>query len=287
MGTSLPHLEVVLEDEHVLAVVKPAGLPTANAPAGVPTAYSILRSALPSGGFLGVVSRLDAPVSGVLVMAKTRGAAAELSRQFRERQVSKVYAAVVEGRFPAPLGQWVDWHDRIERRDQERRSRLERGLLPAPRASVRPARGREDDPPDEGVDDEGVDEGDERPGAGQCLAGGAACHVRARVVHRAGEVSLVELEPSTGRRHQLRAQLAAHGCPIVGDRGYGARLPFLADVRTAIALHSLRLSFDHPATGRVTTIAATWPAAWATRFPSLPLGDAARRRSRRRTDGES
>lgn len=284
MGTSLPHLEVVLEDEHVLAVVKPAGLPTANAPAGVQTAYSILRKALPPGGFLGVVSRLDAPVSGVLVMAKTRVAAADLSRQFRERQVSKAYAAVVEGRFPAPVGQWVDWHDRIERRDQERRSRLERG--------------RGDDPPGEGVGDEVVDdegrddegkddEGRDRQGAVPCLAGAAACHVRARVVHRAGEVSLVELEPSTGRRHQLRAQLAGHGCPIVGDRGYGARLPFLADIRTAIALHALRVSFDHPATGLTTTIAAPWPAAWAARFPSLPLGIVAHSRPRRRTDGES
>ena len=277
MGTSLPHLDVVLEDEQLLAVVKPAGLPTVNAPAGVLSVYSILRSTLPAGDFLGVVSRLDAPVSGVLLLAKTRAAAADLSRQFRERQVAKVYTAVVEGRFPAPLGQWVDWHDRIERRDQERRSRLQRGPQSGPHVGTRPAPGEEDDVPEDIVDG---DDGPKLAPAGRNGADGESCHVRARVVHRAGEVSLVELEPSTGRRHQLRAQLAGHGCPIVGDRGYGARLPFLADTRTAIALHALRLSFDHPATGRATTVAAACPAAWAARFPSLPLDGPARGRSR-------
>jgi 23S rRNA pseudouridine1911/1915/1917 synthase len=277
MGTSLPHLDVVLEDEQLLAVVKPAGLPTVNAPAGVLSVYSILRSTLPAGDFLGVVSRLDAPVSGVLLLAKTRAAAADLSQQFRERQVAKVYTAVVEGRFPAPLGQWVDWHDRIERRDQERRSRLQRG----PHVGTRPALGGEDDVPEDIVDDDGND-GPKTAWAGRNEADGESCHVRARVVHRAGEVSLVELEPSTGRRHQLRAQLAGHGCPIVGDRGYGARLPFLGGTRTAIALHALRLSFDHPATGRATAVAAACPAAWAARFPSLPLDGPARGRSRAR-----
>lgn len=279
MGTSLPHLEVVLEDAQLLAVVKPAGLPTANAPAGVPSVYTILRNSPTVGDFLGVVSRLDAPVSGVLVLAKTRAAAAELSRQFRERRVAKVYSAVVEGRFPAPLGQWVDWHDRIERHDQERRSQLRRGrhadsrpqARPNSPATPRPSPGEEEEVQDDVLHDFPDDTGDGRIDD----EGGGSCHVRARVVHRAGEVSLIELEPSTGRRHQLRAQLAGHGCPIVGDRRYGARLPFLADNRTAIALHALRLSFDHPATGRATTVAAAWPAAWAARFPSLPLGVAA------------
>lgn len=273
MSPSLPHLETILEDEHLLAVVKPAGLPTANAPPGVPSVFTILRNAVAGRDFLGVVSRLDAAVSGVLLLAKTRGAAAELSRQFRERLVTKSYTAVTEGRFPAPVGQWVDWHDRIERGEQERRSRLWPG-------------GRTGGGPEAG----GV-----RPSAGPARRGesvnelpGEACHVRARVVRRAGEVSLVELEPSTGRRHQLRAQLAGHGCPIVGDRVYGARLPFLSADRSAIALHALRLGFVHPATGRRTEIGADLPGAWAARFPSLPLDGAEQGRggTARRPRGE-
>jgi 23S rRNA-/tRNA-specific pseudouridylate synthase len=252
MAARLPHLETILEDDHLVAVIKPAGLPTANAPRGAPSAFMILRDALPAGGFLGVVSRLDAAVSGVLVMAKTRTAAAELSRQFREREVAKFYGAVVEGRFPAPLGQWVDWHDRIERQGQERRSMLR------PRSRHGPV------PPQSGGDAFADDDPD---GAGADLAG--ACHVRARVVRRCGEVSLVDLEPSTGRRHQLRAQLAGHGCPIVGDRVYGARLPFLAADRSAIALHARSIGFVHPTTGRAIELCADWPVAWRTRFPGL------------------
>jgi 23S rRNA pseudouridine1911/1915/1917 synthase len=249
MAKSPSRPPILLEDDHLLAVVKPAGLPTANAARGMPSMFTILKETLPAGAFLGVVSRLDAAVSGVLVMAKTRSAAADLSRQFRERLVAKTYEAVVEGRFPAPLGQWVEWHDRIERRGEERRSRL--------RPAGPPTRGDHDD---ECEDD-----------APDC---GGACHVRARVVKRLGEVSLVELEPSTGRRHQLRAQLAGRGCAIVGDKVYGARLPFpsASGRGGAIALHARGLRFDHPATRQPVLLAAGWPDSWAVRFPSLGPG---------------
>ena len=95
MAANLSHLESITEDDHLIAVVKPAGLPTANAARGTPSVFTILQESRPAGAFLGVVSRLDAPVSGVLVMAKTKTAAADLSRQFRERLVEKTYAAVV------------------------------------------------------------------------------------------------------------------------------------------------------------------------------------------------
>ena len=250
MTSNLSHPKIITEDDHLIAVVKPAGLPTANAARGTPSVFTILQQSRPSGAFLGVVSRLDAPVSGVLVMAKTRPAAAELSRQFRERLVEKIYVAVVEGRFPAPLNEWVDWHDRIERRGEERLSRL---LPPAGAAG----RDLQDLQPDEASDDEDVS--------------GGECHVRARVVKRLGEVSLVELVPSTGRRHQLRAQLAGHRCPIVGDKTYGARLPFAGapGYAAAIALHARSLGFVHPGTGRAVVLEADWPPAWAARFPTL------------------
>jgi 23S rRNA pseudouridine1911/1915/1917 synthase len=254
MTSNLSHPKIITEDDHLIAVVKPAGLPTANAARGTPSVFTILQHSRPSGAFLGVVSRLDAAVSGVLVMAKTRPAAAELSRQFRERLVEKTYAAVVEGRFPAALGRWVDWHDRIERQGEERRSRLR------PTAAVSGG---------VSADEAGQDDGDEEE-----VAGGE-CHVRARVVKRYGEVSLVELAPSTGRRHQLRAQLAGRGCPIVGDKLYGARLPFAAapGFGPAIALHARGLGFMHPGTKQSVVLQAGWPAAWLTRFQSLITGD--------------
>jgi 23S rRNA pseudouridine1911/1915/1917 synthase len=256
MDASLFHPQCIVEDDHLIAVVKPAGLATANAARGVPSMFTVLQHTLPAGGFLGVVSRLDAPVSGVLVMAKTRSAAAELSRQFRERLVEKSYEAVVEGRFPAPLGQWIDWHDRIERRGEERRSRLRP-------AGAAPGRGLRREPcdGDDNCDDNG--ENDD--------VSGGDCHVRARVVKRLGEVSLVELVPSTGRRHQLRAQLSGRGCPIVGDRVYGSRLPFPATpgLGAAIALHARRLAFVHPGTQQAVVLEAAWPQVWHARFRGL------------------
>lgn len=252
MAGERKEIEIVHEDDAIVAVVKPAGLPTVNAPAGAESVYALLRRRPSRSGFVGIVSRLDAPVSGILIVAKTRTAAAGLAEQFRQRTVEKRYLAVVEGRFPAPLGAWVDWHDTIRRRPQERKSEL---VGPPGRPAGRNARPagamRAEDIP--AAEDEG------RP---------VPAHVRARVVRRAGEVSLVELVPSTGRRHQLRLQLAARGCPIVGDRLYGARLP-LAE---GIALHAQRLRFTHPQTAASSELTAAPPAAWLRRFPALFAG---------------
>jgi 23S rRNA pseudouridine1911/1915/1917 synthase len=228
-------VSILFEDDHLVVLVKPAGLPTANAPRGEESVYTLL-SRQREGGFVGIVSRLDAPVSGVVVLAKTRPAAAALARQFRDRSVEKAYAAVVTGRFPASLGEWIDWHDAISRREGDPKSRLH----PAGDAVGTTADG-----------------GDVVP---------RAAHVRARVVRRAGEVSLVELEPTTGRRHQLRLQLAARGCPIVGDRLYGSRLPCRSG---GIALHAERLGIVHPTTGRAVEFTSPCGTVWERDFPSL------------------
>jgi len=221
MRPTAPRLTTLFEDDALIVLAKPAGTPTANAPRGTESMFTLVQQALPRGAFLGVVSRLDAPVSGVLVFAKTRPAAASLAEQFRDRSVTKEYQAVVEGRFPAPVGTWIDWHDLIERHDVD-------------------------------------------PDAAE-TAGAREAHVRARVVQRAGEVSLVDLLPSTGRRHQLRQQLANRGCPIVGDRRYGARLPF----SEGIALHARRLTIAHPTSGAIVPFEAPLPTGWKSRFPAL------------------
>jgi 23S rRNA pseudouridine1911/1915/1917 synthase len=228
-----PPIEILFEDDHLIAAVKPAGLPTANAPAGRPSLFTWLERRLAahagSKAFVGIVSRLDAPVSGVVIVAKSPTAAAGLAEQFRDRTVDKRYVAVVAGRFPAPLGQWLDWHDQLVRGEGKGPSRI-------------------------------------TPTGHEAHVGQEA-RARARVVRRAGEVSLVELEPLTGRRHQLRAQLAARGCPIVGDRLYGSRLPF--PVPGGIALHAAGLSLDHPISGRELALASQVGPAWPEAFPSL------------------
>lgn len=246
-------IEIMYEDDEVVGLVKPAGLPTANAPPGVASVYTLLRSRPPGNRFVGIVSRLDAAVSGVLPVALTAAAAAALAGQFRHRSVEKGYLAIVEGRFPAPLGVWADWHDMMRRRPNERKSELVG--RPGGAATPAPAAGKD------AVADEDVDDADDAAGVGRPTP----AHVRARVLRRVGEVSLVELLPTTGRRHQLRLQLAARGCPIVGDRLYGARLPFDA----GIALHAARLRFAHPRTGADIELTAPVPAAWKRRYPAI------------------
>ncbi len=238
METPVRGVEVLFEDDQLIAVVKSAGLPTANAAPGEASVFTTLKRRFGEAAFVGIVSRLDAPVSGVVVVAKTPAAAASLAEQFRERTVEKAYAAIVTGRFPAPLGTWVDWHDAVSRREGERASKIH------PAAAAR------------------EDGGDDVP---------RAAKLRARVVRRAGEVSLVELEPATGRRHQLRVQLASRGCPIVGDRLYGSRLP----CRTGgVALHAVRLAVTHPANGKRMSFESPCEPFWKGSFPSLFRGRA-------------
>jgi 23S rRNA pseudouridine1911/1915/1917 synthase len=234
-------LPILFEDDHLAVVVKPSGLPTANAPAGAPSVHAWLRQQWGGDAFVGIVSRLDAPVSGALVVARTSAAAAHLASQFRQRSVDKTYVAVVEGRFPGPLDTWQDWQDDIVRTAGERTSSVR------PETAAARAASSGDVPPD--------------------AATARHAHTRARVVRRAGEVSLVELTPTTGRRHQLRIQLASRGCPIVGDRHYGSRLPYPEP--GGIALHARTIAFDHPADNGRRHATAPWPPCWRTRFPAL------------------
>lgn len=124
-GGKLAKPSILFEDAEVVVLAKPAGLATANVPRGQESLLTWLRDTLrgrgrsdvdaSDGGFLGVVSRLDQPVSGVVVVTRTRQAAASLSAQFRERTVSKTYHALVEGRFPGPAGATLTWSDLLER----------------------------------------------------------------------------------------------------------------------------------------------------------------------------
>ena len=134
----------------------------------------------PGNVFLGIVHRLDKPVSGVLLFARTSKAAARLSEQFREGTVEKVYWAVVEGEVAKSAGTLEDWL----RKDEDA----------APRRSGRAATRR-------------------APGRRCCTSRLAAC---------TSGLTWLELRPQTGRRHQLRVQLAHHGHPIYGDARYGS-----------------------------------------------------------------
>lgn len=180
-------LHVLFEDNHCLAVEKPAGLLTMGDSSGQPTLVDAAREYLkrkynkPGNVFVGVVHRLDRPVSGVVLFARTSKGASRLSEQFRVRSVEKVYQAIVEGNVSPIEGVLQD-------RLVKDRSRNVVTVV--------------DDEDDDGQD----------------------CVLAYRRLKKVGRLTLVEIRPQTGRSHQIRVQLSNHGWPIAGDKKYGSRI---------------------------------------------------------------
>jgi len=121
MIEGLPPLHVLYEDNHLLVVNKPVLLPTMGVAADRPSLVTVAKEYIrkkfhkPGNVYLGVVSRLDAPVSGVVLIARTSKAAARLADQFRRRRVEKTYWALVDGRVTPPAGALEDYVRKDER----------------------------------------------------------------------------------------------------------------------------------------------------------------------------
>jgi hypothetical protein len=113
--TGAPDLTVLYQDSHLLAVFKPARMPVQADPSGDPALLDIAKQWLkvtlgrPGNVYLGLVHRLDRPVAGVVLFARTSKAAARLSKQFRERTPEKIYRAVVEGVPEAERGDLANY----------------------------------------------------------------------------------------------------------------------------------------------------------------------------------
>jgi 23S rRNA pseudouridine1911/1915/1917 synthase len=234
MGDSLDPKSILFEDNHCLAVAKPAPLLTQGVPPGIPTLEAMVKAYLkeryhkPGNVYLGIPHRLDRPVSGVVVFARNTKAARRLAEQFQQRQVHKVYWAVVEpsaeGELPPGEGVWEDWLLKVKEE-----ARTERVLA-------------------------------DTPGARHAV-------LRYRCLHARAEGALLELEPQTGRMHQIRVQAAMRGWPVRGDVLYGSRLPFgpAAELprQRVIALHARSLTFWHPIRYEPLTVTAPLPETWA------------------------
>jgi 23S rRNA pseudouridine1911/1915/1917 synthase len=182
-----PPLEVLFEDNHILAVNKPPRLLTAGDRTGDVSLLDLAREYIrakylkPGKVYLGVVHRLDRPVSGVVLLARTSKAAARLSEQFRLRAPVKIYQCLVEGDVAEANSTLIDW----VKKDGDRNV-VE---IVAPDA-----------------------------------AEAQRCVLHYRRLRRIGTRSLIEVTLETGRSHQIRVQLAHAGMPICGDSKYGSRV---------------------------------------------------------------
>ncbi len=231
---------VVFEDEHLLAVNKPAGLlvhagdrgDDRDTLIGQVTAWLLSEGARPAPGDLAdfvkpsptfaptLAHRIDRATSGLVLIGKTLAASQALAALIKKRQVRKTYLAVALGGLPAREGT-IDVP--IERQ-QDARGR---------RRKVEAGRGRR-----------------------------AVTHYR--VLAQRGHFTLLELDLETGRTHQIRAHLANAGAPLLGDDEYGdrARNRHAAQTLglTRQFLHAARLELAHPLTGQALSLAAPlWP----------------------------
>ena len=214
-------LSVLYEDNHLLVVDKPAMLPTMGVSAERASLLTVAKDYVrhkynkPGNVFLGIVSRLDAPVTGVVLVARTSKAADRLTRQYRENQVTKIYWAIVPNAMDPQEGICIDWLRKHERHRRVEVSEPEHALAKQARLSY-------------------------------------------RTLRRLGERSLLEIRLETGRKHQIRVQLAERGHPILGDRKYGSQMAFAH----GIALHARQLELEHPVRKTPLRFVAPLPVSW-------------------------
>ncbi|MCI9306965.1 MAG: RNA pseudouridine synthase [Lachnospiraceae bacterium] len=234
------NLKIVFEDTHLLVCYKPAGVPVQSARVGTRDCESILKNYLyeknPQKGapYLGLIHRLDQPVEGLLVFAKTEEAAAGLSRQLQDGRMKKSYLAVrravdkstksssksVEDcgktvkNVENSVENWIEITDYLRKNGRENRSEIVKAGTSGAKKAV----------------------------------------LSYRILEAADGRELAEIRLLTGRHHQIRVQMAGRGTPLIGDQKYGA-VSENVDIVDKLypALCAYRLEFLHPKTGKSLT----------------------------------
>jgi 23S rRNA pseudouridine1911/1915/1917 synthase len=232
-------LDVLFEDEHLIAISKPPGLLTHRTERGGENSLAELARALygdlPSlqgEDRPGIVHRLDRETSGVLVLGRTEEALTELMRQFREREVRKTYQALVHGdpRFDS------DWIEEPLGRDPRHPDRV--AVVPV-------------------------------------AEGGREAQTFYEVQERFGELAFLHATPKTGRTHQIRVHLLSIGAPVIGDRVYRLqrgrtpKLPEGVTLPRRQMLHAFKLELKHPVTGDALCFEAPPPGDFAELLEAL------------------
>ncbi len=211
-----PFLEVLYEDNHLLVVCKPAGILVQGDTTGDFSLVDLAKDYLkfkyrkPGKIFVGLVHRLDRPVSGVLLLARTSKALERMNQAFKDRKVVKTYWAAVESLPDQDKARLVHWLTKDSRRNVVHAYQKQ------------------------------------RPGS-------LKAELNYELKGRSGKWFLLEIGLLSGRPHQIRTQLKAIGCPIVGDLKYGSSRK---TSNGSIMLHARRLELPHPVKGASVIVTA-------------------------------
>lgn len=215
-------LQVLYEDNHLIAVYKPSGILVQGDATGDSTLMDLVKYYLKNKYhklgqvFLGLVHRLDRPVSGVILFAKTSKGAARVSEQIRNHTVTKIYHALVLNKPRKASESLVHYLQKEEKNNRVTISDTEQKDFLRAELSY-------------------------------------------ELVKSNGKFSLLKIKLGTGRPHQIRAQLSAIGCPIVGDVKYGAPEPF---PDKSLALCATSLTFVTATGDEEKTVEVAIPKLW-------------------------
>lgn len=212
-------MEVVYEDNHIIIVNKRPGEIVQGDKTGDRPLVEDVRQYIkerygkPGNVFCGVVHRLDRPVWGLVIFAKTSKALSRLNDMFRNGQVRKTYRALTRNMPQPPQGRIVSYITTTERNNKSY-------SWPEPRAGAKEAA------------------------------------LSYRHIGSSDRYHLLEINLETGRKHQIRVQLASIGCPIRGDLKYGDRR---SNPDGSISLQAFRIEFEHPVSHKNICITAPLP----------------------------
>jgi len=212
--------DILYEDNHLIAINKRAGDivqvdETGDEPLDeMVKKYIVAKYNKPNGAFLGVVHRLDRPVSGLILFAKTSKALERMNAVFKNREVRKTYFAVVKNKPAKQAGKLVHY------------------LIKNPKKNLVTAYNKE-------------------------MPGSQRSELDYQLIGEVGGFYLLQVNPLTGRSHQIRVQLSTMDCPIVGDNKYGYPR---GSKKGSICLHARQLEFIHPVQKEPIKIFAKLPA---------------------------
>lgn len=230
------NIKVLYEDNHIIAVLKPAGVLTQGDGSGDESLFDMVKDYLkkkyqkPGNVFLGLVHRLDKPVSGIVLFAKTSKGASRLSEQFRNHTIQKTYHAIVLGKPKQEKGELKEKINKISFFAEGFTNKSDEELL----AEIKKATKTR------------------------------TAELSYELVKTNGEYSLIKILPKTGRFHQIRVQMAEMGNPILGDGKYGS-IHSKVNVwqnRDAIALCATAISFKSATGEKQIDLEIELPAEW-------------------------